>query len=191
MSALIPPACLSSIGTSFLQGDLSVMNSGCSGSYFLTHDLSNRRSNSFAGLYLSLIYHLWVSPLEVQRQVDQSDHHRHLDQRSDNSGKHQQQPLLSPEQSQLGSSPVIHPLTIAAAQPTPGSTSSAPAGQFSAQAPHSMQRSLLAMRALWSSKVNTRWGQTSVHLPQPIHFSGSRLRVTTSLRYASVIRFLQ
>jgi hypothetical protein len=48
-----------------------------------------------------------------------------------------------PVQSQIGSLLVSQPLMIAAAQPTPGSTSIAFARQFRAQAPHSIQASLV------------------------------------------------
>jgi len=53
-------------------------------------------------------------------------------------------------QSQEGDLPDSIPLMIAAAQPTPLTTDSAPGAQFSAQAPHSMQdaRSTIAARFL-------------------------------------------
>jgi len=49
-----------------------------------------------------------------------------------------QQHSAPPEQSQLGSLPVSHPMITAAAHPTPVSTEIALAGQLSAQAPHSI-----------------------------------------------------
>jgi len=51
---------------------------------------------------------------------------------------------------------------IAAAQPTPALTFIAFAGQFIAQAPHSMQESLSTISALPLSMTNTPCGQTSV-----------------------------
>ena len=71
------------------------------------------------------------------------------------------------------------------AQPTPDRTESASAGQFRAQAPHSMQASRSAMRALPFSSSKTACGQTLRHIPQPVHFASSSLKVTTSGRYRS------
>lgn len=58
------------------------------------------------------------------------------------SGLHKPQPDNQQHdalQSQEGDLPDSIPLMIAAAQPTPLTTDSAPGAQFSAQAPHSMQ----------------------------------------------------
>jgi hypothetical protein len=59
----------------------------------------------------------------------------------------QQQLLFPPLQSQDGSPPVIMPLMIAAAHPTPLSTVSAAKAQLAAQAPHSMHLSLSMITA--------------------------------------------
>lgn len=90
----------------------------------------------------------------------------------------QQHPSL-PEQSQLGSLPLSQPMITAVAHPTPVSTVTAPAGQFLAQAPHSMQRSLSSIFAFLSLMLKTLWGQTSAHLPQPMHFSSDKQSVAT------------
>lgn len=45
----------------------------------------------------------------------------------------------------------------------------APDTQFVAQAPHSMQASMSAIRAFFPSTTNTSWGQTAAHTPQPTH----------------------
>jgi hypothetical protein len=70
----------------------------------------------------------------------------------------------------------------AAAQPTPVRTLKASVGQFCAQAPHSIQASRSMISTLPFVKLKTAWGQTSKHVPQPMHFSASSLKVTTSLR---------
>jgi len=88
-----------------------------------------------------------------------------------------------PEQSQLGSVPVSAPMMIAAAHPTPDSTAMASAGQFLAQAPHSMQASRSTIRAFLSSTANTPCGHTVAHIPQPVHFVSSNFNVTTFGRY--------
>jgi hypothetical protein len=59
------------------------------------------------------------------------------------------------EQSQLGSLPVSHPIITADAHPTPESTVIAFAGQFLAQAPHSMHLSLTSIRAFFSIILKT------------------------------------
>jgi hypothetical protein len=63
-------------------------------------------------------------------------------------------------------------LIIAHAQPTPLSTSMAPAGQFFAQAPHSIQARGFTSSARLFPSVKTRWGQTCVQRRQLMHFSG-------------------
>jgi len=77
---------------------------------------------------------------------------------------------------------LIHSLIIPFAQPTPASTKRAVEGQFLAQAPHSMQASKQVIIAFPSSNENTWCGQTSKHLPQPIHLFVSSLSVDTLLR---------
>jgi hypothetical protein len=47
----------------------------------------------------------------------------------------------------------------------------APNSQFMAQAPHSMHRSLSVIAARLSRISKTICGQTSTHLPQPVHLS--------------------
>jgi hypothetical protein len=59
------------------------------------------------------------------------------------------------EQPQLGSFPVSQPAITAAAHPTPASTVMTFTGQFFAQAPHSIQLSLSATRALFSLILKT------------------------------------
>jgi hypothetical protein len=73
-------------------------------------------------------------------------------------------------------------LITAAAQPTPGRTLKASVGQLREQAPHSIQASRFAISIFPFVKLKTAWGQTSKHVPQPIHFSSSSFKVTTSLR---------
>jgi hypothetical protein len=63
----------------------------------------------------------------------------------------------------------IHSLMSPEAQPTPESTRIADAGQFFAQAPHSMQASRSEIEAHFSASMNTWCGHTSAHLPQPMH----------------------
>jgi hypothetical protein len=58
-----------------------------------------------------------------------------------------------------------------AAHPTPDRTEMAFSGQFFSQAPHSMQRSLSKITALLFSIAKTAWGQTMMHIRQPLHFS--------------------
>jgi hypothetical protein len=88
------------------------------------------------------------------------------------------------EQPHVGSLPVIQPVMIADAHPTPGSTLIAPAEQFSAQAPHSMQAPLSARTARLPSIAQTPCGHTSVQVRQPVHFSASKASV--SVRVAEV-----
>ena len=59
----------------------------------------------------------------------------------------------------------------------------APDWQFSTQAPHSMHPSLSMIFAFRSSMANTSWGQTFVHILQPVHTSRLCLRVETPDRY--------
>jgi hypothetical protein len=78
---------------------------------------------------------------------------------------------------------------MAYAQPTPECTEMAAAGQFVAQAPHSMQASLFAMRAFLFSMVKTKCGQTWVQSSHPMHFSGCKVSVVTSFKYTNPILF--
>jgi len=66
---------------------------------------------------------------------------------------------------------------IAWAHPTPWRTWMAFAGQFKAQAPHSMQPLWLRQCAFVLSSSKTWWGQTSTQLPHPMHFSESNRSV--------------
>jgi hypothetical protein len=86
-------------------------------------------------------------------------------------------------QSQDGGPPVTMLLMMAAAQPTPAFTVMAPNSQFRAQAPHSMHRSLSVIAARLSRISKTRCGQTSTHLPQPVHLSRAYWSVVTFARY--------
>jgi hypothetical protein len=61
-------------------------------------------------------------------------------------------------------------LMTAAAQPTPERTPRASAGQFLAQAPHSMQASLFTISIFPLVRLKTAWGQTKRHIPHPMHF---------------------
>jgi hypothetical protein len=73
--------------------------------------------------------------------------------------------------------PFSQRLMMSAAQPTPGVTLIASTGQFIAQAPHSMQPSLSMISAFFPANEKTPWGQTCVHIPQPMHVSPSNLIV--------------
>ena len=95
--------------------------------------------------------------------------------------------LPSSEHPQVGSLPVTQLIIIAAAQPVPALTSIADAGQFIAQAPHSMQKSLSQIRALLSLISKTPCGHTSPQRPQPSHFSASKVRVVTFSKYLCLI----
>lgn len=59
------------------------------------------------------------------------------------------------QHSMTASLPLIHVWIMYEAQPTPGVTFMAAAGQFVAQAPHSMQASLSAMAAFGFSTLKT------------------------------------
>jgi hypothetical protein len=72
---------------------------------------------------------------------------------------------------------------MAAAQPTPEDTRIAPAGQFLAQAPHSMQAPGSLARAFPPSTARTAWGQTSTHSPQPEQAASSIARLSSFLMY--------
>ena len=78
-------------------------------------------------------------------------------------------------------------MITAKAQPVPASTLIAEAGQFLAQAPHSIQLFLSAITAFMFSMAKTPWGHTSVHFPHPVHFPGERFSVTTFFRYLCFI----
>jgi hypothetical protein len=94
-----------------------------------------------------------------------------------------QHPLALSPQSQEGAPPVIIPLMMAAAQPTPEFTVIAPNSQFMAQAPHSMHKSLFVTAALLSRITKTPCGQTSAHRPHPPHLSCKYDNVVTFARY--------
>jgi len=64
-------------------------------------------------------------------------------------------------------------LMTAVAQPGPVPTVKAQTGQFRLQAPHSMQASRFEIRARPFSMTRTSRGQTSRHMPQPMHFPSS------------------
>lgn len=87
------------------------------------------------------------------------------------------------EQPRHGSVPLRAPMMTPVAHPTPAFTDRASAGQFIAHAPHSMQASRSTILAFPFSTTKTPWGQTSSHMPQPVHFSASNSRVTTFRRY--------
>ncbi len=91
--------------------------------------------------------------------------------------------LFLPLQSQEGSPPLIMLFMMAAAQPTPLSTLSAPKAQLPAQAPHSMHWSLSRTTAFLFFRAKTPCGQTSMHIPQPVHCSGRNSRLTAFERY--------
>ena len=91
--------------------------------------------------------------------------------------------LELPEQSQVGSVLFRKPVITAAAQPTPALTEIAPAGQFMAQAPHSMQNSFRNASAFLSCNRKTLCGQTSTHIPHPVHLSTERFKVSPSRKY--------
>lgn len=63
----------------------------------------------------------------------------------------------------------------------------ASAGQFLAQAPHSMHPSLSTISALRLITLKTLCGQTSAHLPHPEHFSSSKKSVATFAKYLCFI----
>jgi len=92
-------------------------------------------------------------------------------------------PVEPEPQSQVGSVPNSFPRMIAAAQPTPAVTASAPAGQFFAHAPHSMHEARLAISAFPPIILKTACGQTSTHAPQPTHRHASRARVSPFFKY--------
>jgi hypothetical protein len=73
-------------------------------------------------------------------------------------------------------------LMTAAAHPTPVLTKIAAAGQFFEQAPHSMHASWCSILTMPLLRLKTAWGHTVRHMPQPVHFSPSRVNVTTFLR---------
>lgn len=69
------------------------------------------------------------------------------------------------------------------AQPTPGLTVIAFAGQFIAQAPHSMQASRSMIRAFPSGTEKTPCGQTFVHMAHPVQEASANRTVATPSRY--------
>jgi hypothetical protein len=75
------------------------------------------------------------------------------------------------------------------AQPTPGVTWMAPAAQFWAHAPHSMHPSRSTISAFFSFILNTAWGQTLSHTPQPTQASVSSFSVVTPSRYLKFSTF--
>ncbi len=62
-------------------------------------------------------------------------------------------------------------------------TSMARNSQLSAQAPHSMHLSRSVICTFRSTRTKTACGQTSIHLPQPVHRSAIRTREATFARY--------
>jgi hypothetical protein len=84
----------------------------------------------------------------------------------------------SSEQPQVASFPVTIPRRIAPAHPTPTFTSIAFAGQFILQAPHSMQDPRSVTSAFLFFMEKTECGQTSTHVPQPVHLPASNFSVT-------------
>jgi hypothetical protein len=75
------------------------------------------------------------------------------------------------------------PLIIAVAHPTPAFRLIAPKTQFWAHAPHSIHKSLSVTKALFPFMAKTPCGQTSMHLPQPVHFSEKNWSVVTLAKY--------
>ena len=118
-----------------------------------------------------------MAQIEVKVKLDLPEPGRLPLHRSISSRQSQHDELL--EQSQFGLEPANAPLMMATAQPTPESTEIASSGQFLAHAPHSMQASRSTNRARFSSIRNTAWGQTTAHIPHPVHFVSSSLKVTT------------
>jgi hypothetical protein len=99
---------------------------------------------------------------------------------------HQQHPAGDfpfPSQPQTGSPPVKMALKSAWAQPTPDFTEIASNAQLRWHAPHSMHRLRSMISARWLCRAKTRRGQTSMHLPHPVHASLLSFRVTTFFRY--------
>jgi hypothetical protein len=72
------------------------------------------------------------------------------------------------------------------AQPTPGVTEMASAGQFFAQAPHSIQPSKSSMRVFFPLIENIPCGQTTAHIPQPTQDVSLSRNVVTPVRYRNV-----
>ena len=95
-------------------------------------------------------------------------------------------------QPHVGSVPWSAPNIIPAAQPTPDFTEIASVGQFLSHAPHSIQASRSMICDLPFSIMKIPCGQTSVHLPQPIHFSVSSCNVVTFFKYRifAIVQFL-
>src|SRR3972149_1555557 len=83
----------------------------------------------------------------------------------------------------FSSDPESQPFMIAVAQPTPGRTEIAPAGQFVAQDPHSMQRSLSRIRAFPRATAKTRCGHTCSHMPHPVQAASENRKEATPSRY--------
>lgn len=79
----------------------------------------------------------------------------------------------------------------AAAHPTPDLTWIASKSQFFAHAPHSMHLAEFTGTAFRFSMMKTSWGQTSMHLPQPVHFSALKVNVSESLKYFTGIPTLK
>jgi hypothetical protein len=92
---------------------------------------------------------------------------------------------------QLASELFKRPFKIPAAQPTPDFTEMAFCLQFSAQAPHSMQRLISVIVAFLSEKEKTAWGQTVRHILQPLHNSLFNFNVVTFSRYFIVPIIMQ
>ena len=94
---------------------------------------------------------------------------------------HQQQPdwsaVAGPQLHSSISFPLSAAMNMAVAQPTPLSTDKAPVAQFCRQAPHSMQADGWAIFTIFPLGSNTPWGQTWIHILQPLQSSGERTRV--------------
>jgi hypothetical protein len=75
------------------------------------------------------------------------------------------------------------PFIMPDAHPTPEFTLIAPYLQLSAQAPHSIHKSLSLTATFLFFRKNTSWGHTSMHIMQFVHFSGENLRLDAFLRY--------
>src|SRR3972149_6321905 len=83
----------------------------------------------------------------------------------------------------FSSDPESQPFMIAVAPPPPGPTEIAPAGQFVAQDPHSMQRSLSRIRAFPRATAKTRCGHTCSHMPHPVQAASENRKEATPPRY--------
>jgi hypothetical protein len=92
----------------------------------------------------------------------------------------EQHDVVSPQPQLSSFAPVSAAHIIAEAHPTPLSTSIAPVGQLTLQAPHSMHLWGSSSRASLPFCEKTRWGHTMEHIPHPLQSPGSYLRVFTA-----------